>query len=161
MTVRVGHGRDLHRTDDGRPLVLGGVLIEEGPGLAGHSDADVLLHAITDALLGAIGRGDLGSHFPPDDPRWKDADSADFLRKALAWAESEGWELVNVDATVVAERPRLRPYVEHLRRRIAEILRVEPGAVNVKVKSGEGLGPIGAGLAMEAEAVVLVAKRTS
>ncbi len=159
MTLRVGHGRDLHRTDDSRPLVLGGVLIEEGPGLLGHSDADVLLHAITDALLGAIGAGDLGAHFPPDDPRWKDADSADFLRRALAMAQSAGWELVNVDATIVAERPRLRPYVEHIRTRIAEVLGADPGAVNVKVKSGEGFGPVGEGLAMEAEAVVLVARR--
>lgn len=154
--IRVGQGEDIHRVDDARTLVLGGVIIEEGPGLAGHSDADVLLHAITDAVLGAAALGDIGHYFPPSDPRYAHADSADFLRKALELAREEGWELVNIDSTVRAERPKLAPYIEHIRERIAEIAGVGAEAVSVKAKSGEGLDAVGRGEAMAATAVVLL-----
>ncbi len=157
--IRVGQGEDLHRVDDSRTLVLGGVIIEEGPGLAGHSDADVLLHAITDAVLGAAALGDIGHYFPPSDPRYAHADSADFLRKALALAREDGWELVNIDATVRAERPKLAPYIEHIRERIAEIAGVGAEAVSVKAKTGEGLDAVGRGEAMAATAVVLIERK--
>lgn len=158
MTIRVGHGEDLHRVDDSRTLVLGGVIIEEGPGLAGHSDADVLLHAITDAVLGAAALGDIGHYFPPNDPRYAHADSADFLRKALELAREAGWHVVNIDATVRTERPKLAPYITHIRERIAEIAALGAGEVSVKAKTGEGLGEIGRGEAMAATAVVLLAR---
>ena len=154
--IRVGQGEDVHRVDDARTLVLGGIIIEEGPGLAGHSDADVLLHAITDAVLGAAALGDIGHYFPPSDPRYAHADSADFLRKALELAREQGWELVNVDSTVRAEHPKLAPYIEHIRERIAEIAGIDPSAVSVKAKSGEGLDAVGRGEAMAATAVVLL-----
>lgn len=154
--IRVGLGTDLHRVDDGETLVLGGVIIEEGPGLAGHSDADVLLHAITDAVLGAAALGDIGQYFPPSDPRYAHADSADFLRKALELARWEGWEIGNVDCVVTTERPRLAPYMEHILERIAEILGCKVGQVSVKAKTNEGLDAIGRGEAMSAQAVVLL-----
>lgn len=158
MTFRVGLGEDLHRVDDARTLVLGGVIIEEGPGLAGHSDADVLLHAITDAVLGAAALGDIGHYFPPSDPRYAHADSADFLRKALALAREAGWTLVNVDSTVRTEKPKLAPYITLIRERIVEITGLTVGVVSVKAKTAEGLGEIGRGEAMAATAVVLLAK---
>lgn len=154
--IRVGQGEDMHRIDEGRTLVLGGVIIEEGPGLAGHSDADVLLHAITDAILGAAALGDIGHHFPPSDPRYRDADSADFLRHALKLARADGWQLVNVDSTVRAERPKLAPYIEHMRTRLAEIAAVAVDQVSIKAKTAEGLDAIGRGEAMAATAIVLL-----
>lgn len=154
--MRVGIGEDLHRVDDARTLVLGGVIIEEGPGLSGHSDADVLLHAITDAVLGAAALGDIGHYFPPSDPRYAHADSADFLRKALELARTEGWEVANIDATVRTERPKLAPYMALIRERIAEIAGIELGQVSVKAKTAEGLDAIGRGEAMAATAVVLL-----
>lgn len=153
---RVGIGEDVHRIDDARTLVLGGVIIEEGPGLSGHSDADVLLHAITDAVLGAAALGDIGHFFPPSDPRYAHADSADFLRVALRLAREAGWELANVDSTVRAERPKLAPYIEIMRERIAEIAGVFVGQVSVKAKTAEGLDSVGRGEAMFATAVVLL-----
>lgn len=155
--MRIGQGEDIHRVDEGRALVLGGVIIEEGPGLAGHSDADVLIHAITDAVLGALALGDIGQHFAPTDPRFAGADSADFLRAAMKMARAAGWELVNLDATVRAERPKLAPYIPHIRQRLAEIAGVDPGAVSVKAKTAEGLGAVGRGEAMAATAAVLLA----
>ena len=154
--MRVGMGEDLHRIDDARTLVLGGVIIEEGPGLSGHSDADVLLHAITDAVLGAAALGDIGHYFPPSDPRYAHADSADFLRVALKLAREAGWEVANIDSTVRTERPRLAPYIAHIRERIAEICGIEVGQVSVKAKTAEGLDAIGRGDAMAASAVVLL-----
>jgi 2-C-methyl-D-erythritol 2,4-cyclodiphosphate synthase len=154
--MRVGLGEDLHRIDDSRTLVLGGVIIEEGPGLAGHSDADVLLHAITDAILGAAALGDIGHYFPPSDPRYAHADSADFLRVALKLAREGGWDVGNIDSTVRAERPKLAPYIEHIRERIAEIVGVDVGRVSVKAKTAEGLDAVGRGEAMAASAVVLL-----
>ena len=156
MSIRVGQGEDIHRIDDARTLVIGGVIIEEGPGLAGHSDADVLLHAITDAILGAAALGDIGHYFPPSDPRYAHADSADFLRKALALAREQGWAVINIDSTVRAERPKLSPYIRHIRERIAEITGLETGAVSVKAKTSEGLDAVGRGEAMSATAVVLI-----
>ena len=153
--IRVGIGEDIHRVDDGRTLVLGGVIIEEGPGLSGHSDADVLLHAITDAVLGAAALGDIGQYFPPSDPRFAHADSADFLRKALELARAAGWELANIDSTVRTEKPRLRPYIEHMRERVAEIASVTVGQVGIKAKTAEGLDAVGRGEALFATAVVL------
>jgi 2-C-methyl-D-erythritol 2,4-cyclodiphosphate synthase len=155
---RVGVGEDVHRVDRARTLVLGGVIIEEGPGLAGHSDADVLLHAITDAVLGAAGLGDIGRYFPPSDPRYAHADSADFLRKAVELARDAGWELGNVDATVRTEQPKLAPYIPHIRERVGEIAGLPPGCVSVKAKTGEGLDAVGRGEAMAATAVVLIGR---
>ncbi len=154
--MRVGIGEDIHRIDDARTLVLGGVIIEEGPGLSGHSDADVLLHAITDAILGAAALGDIGHYFPPSDPRYAHADSADFLRKALELARADGREVANIDATVRTERPKLAPYITHIRERIAEIAALDPGQVSVKAKTGEGLDAVGRGEAMSAIAIVLL-----
>ena len=136
--------------------MLGGIIIEEGPGLAGHSDADVLLHAITDAVLGAAALGDIGHYFPPGDPRYAHADSADFLRKALALAREAGWELANVDSTVRTERPKLAPYISHIRERVAEIAGVMVDQVSVKAKTSEKLDAVGRGEAMFAAAVVLL-----
>ena len=153
---RVGQGEDIHRIDEARTLVLGGIIIEEGPGLAGHSDADVLLHAITDAVLGAAALGDIGHYFPPGDPRYAHADSADFLRKALALAREAGWELANVDSTVRTERPKLAPYISHIRERVAEIAGVMVDQVSVKAKTSEKLDAVGRGEAMVAAAVVLL-----
>ncbi|MBI5949608.1 MAG: 2-C-methyl-D-erythritol 2,4-cyclodiphosphate synthase [Chloroflexi bacterium] len=156
MSYRVGIGEDIHRIDDARTLVLGGVIIEEGPGLAGHSDADVLLHAITDAVLGAAALGDIGHYFPPSDPRYAHADSADFLRQALRLAREAGWEVANIDATVRTERPKLAPYIQHMRERIAEIAGVGAGQVSVKAKTAEGLDAVGRREAMAATAAVLL-----
>jgi 2-C-methyl-D-erythritol 2,4-cyclodiphosphate synthase len=156
---RIGIGEDLHRVDDSRTLVLGGVIIEEGPGLAGHSDADVLLHAITDAVLGAAALGDIGQYFPPSDPRYAHADSADFLRVALRLAREAGWEVANIDSTVRAERPRLAPYIGHIRERIAEIAGISVGQVSVKAKTSEGLDAVGRGEAMFATAIVMLEPR--
>lgn len=154
--MRIGIGEDIHRIDDARTLVLGGVIIEEGPGLAGHSDADVLLHAITDAVLGAGALGDIGRHFPTSDPGYAHADSADFLRVALRLAREAGYEVANIDATVSAERPKLAPYITHIRERIAEIAGIDVGQVSVKAKTAEGLDAVGRGEAMSAKAAVLL-----
>ena len=154
--MRIGMGEDLHRVEEGRTLVLGGVTIEGPVGLAGHSDADVLLHAITDAVLGAAGKGDLGAHFPSSDERWAGADSTLFLAEALRMAREEGWSLANVDATVRAERPRLAAHLPAIRERVAQIAGVEAARVNVKAKSGEGLDAVGRGEAIGATAVVLL-----
>jgi 2-C-methyl-D-erythritol 2,4-cyclodiphosphate synthase len=147
--------------DDARTIVLGGVINEEGPGLSGNSDADVLMHAITDAILGAAALGDIGHYFPASDPRYAHADSADFLRKALELAREAGWELVNIDSTVRAERPKLAPYIDHIRQRIAEIAGIDPGAVSVKAKTNEGLDAVGRGEAMAASAVTLLSRGDS
>jgi len=157
--MRIGIGEDLHRVDDGRTLVIGGVIVEEGPGLSGHSDADVLLHAITDAVLGAAALGDIGHYFPPSDPRYAHADSADFLRKALELAREAGYEVSNIDGTVRTERPKLAPYIPHIRERIAEIAGIEVGRVSVKAKTSEGLDAVGRGEAMAAVAAVLLEER--
>jgi 2-C-methyl-D-erythritol 2,4-cyclodiphosphate synthase len=153
---RIGIGHDTHRLADGRPLVLGGVRVESERGGEGHSDADALSHAITDALLGALCEGDIGVHFPDSDPRWKDADSLQLLARVVWLASQRGFRVVNVDATVMLERPRLRPYMEEMRARLAEVLGVSVECVSVKAKTGEGLDAVGAGAAVTAQAVVLL-----
>lgn len=154
---RIGIGNDIHKLVAGRPLLLGGVSIASERGGEGHSDADVLLHAITDALLGALCEGDLGVHFPDTDPQWKDAHSLDLLSRVTWLAHERGLHVVNVDATVTLERPKLRPYMPAIREKIAETLGVELACVSVKAKTNEGLDAIGQGLAVAAQAVVLLA----
>ncbi|MCY3920286.1 MAG: 2-C-methyl-D-erythritol 2,4-cyclodiphosphate synthase [Chloroflexi bacterium] len=156
---RVGQGSDAHRFGAGRPLVLGGVTIAGGDGLAGHSDADVLTHAIIDALLGAAGLGDIGTHFPSDDPAWEGADSLDLLRRTVASLEQRGYRVGNVDATVVAERPRLRPHVAAMRARLAAALAVEPDAVSVKATTADGMGALGRAEGIQAQAIALIRPR--
>ena len=158
---RVGLGHDRHRLVAGRKLILGGVTIDHDRGLEGHSDADVLLHAITDALLGALGLGDIGEWFPNTDPQWAAADSAVFLQAVLDETEVRGWEIANVDCTVHAERPKISPYKETIARRLAELLHIEREQVNVKAKTGEQVGPIGREEAIDADAVVLLARKES
>ena len=156
MSGRVGIGVDVHRLVAGRDLVLGGVTIDSDVGLDGHSDADALLHAVTDAVLGACGEGDIGELFPPSDPRWKDTPSRAFLEDAAGRAAAKGLAVVNVDAVVITERPKLAPHKERIRASIASILGIEPGRVSVKAKTWEGLGPVGEGRALEVRAVVLL-----
>ena len=150
---RIGLGTDSHRVSAQRPLILGGVRIEEGPGLEGHSDADVLTHAIIDALLGAAALGDIGQHFPAGAPRWKDADSQDLLRYTVAMLAQQGYRVGNVDATVIAQRPRLRPFVTEMRERLAQALQVPTEAVSVKATTTEGMGALGRVEGMQAQAV--------
>lgn len=155
---RVGEGHDTHRTISGRPLVLGGVTIPFEFGLDGHSDADVLLHAVIDALLGAAGRGDIGEWFPNDDPEWKGADSSGLLQHVWSTLQADGWELLNLDCTVSCERPRLRDHKAAIRDRVAALLEVDAAQINVKAKSGEKVGPVGRGESMAADAVVLLTR---
>ncbi len=154
--MRVGIGYDAHRFEEGRPLVLGGVSIPDHPGLSGFSDGDALCHAITDALLGAVGAGDIGRHFPPGDERWRDADSLELLRRAVGILEGRNYQVVNVDATVVCEKPRIAPHGSAIRERLGEVLRIGPGGVSVKGKTNEGLGWLGAGEGIAVHAVALV-----
>ncbi len=156
MDVRVGQGWDVHPLVPGRPLILGGVTIPHAMGLHGHSDADALLHAITDALLGAAGMGDIGGMFPDSDARWKGADSRVLLRSALAAVQAAGWQVVNVDSTVIAQAPRIAPHVAAMRANIAADLGVAPDAVNIKGKTAERLGFVGRGEGIATEAVVLL-----
>jgi len=153
---RVGEGWDVHALVPGRPLWLGGVQVPHHSGLLGHSDADVLLHAITDALLGAAGLGDIGTWFPDTDARYKGADSAVLLAEAARGVREAGYALANVDCTVVAQAPRLADYKPLMRERIASVLGLAPDQVNVKAKTAEKMGPVGEGLSMEARAVVLL-----
>ena len=155
--MRVGIGHDTHRLAEGRPLLLGGVRVEHPRGLVGHSDADVVLHAVTDALLGAAGLGDIGDAYPDTDPRWRDADSALFLRETLARLNREGWRVVNLDVIVFAQEPKLGPVKARVRDSLAGLLHLDPGAVNVKAKTGERVGHIGRGEAVACQAVALLA----
>jgi 2-C-methyl-D-erythritol 2,4-cyclodiphosphate synthase len=150
---RSGIGWDVHRLASGRRLILGGIEIPSEFGLEGHSDADVLSHAITDAILGAAALGDIGMHFPDTDPRWAGANSLDFLRHAVALAKAEGFRLVNVDANVILERPKLKEFRQAIREKLAEVLNVAPGQVSVKFKTAEKLGAVGEGRSAEAQAV--------
>ena len=156
MGSRVGMGFDAHPFAPGRPLRLGGVAIPHDAGLEGHSDGDALLHALTDAVLGAAGAGSIGDHFPPNDPTWKGADSATFLRKAGELARERGFEVGNVDAVVVAEAPKLAPHAAAIRRRVAEILGTPPEAISVRGTSANGLGFTGRRDGIAAMAVVLL-----
>lgn len=156
--IRIGQGYDVHRLVEGRRLILGGVEISHTMGLDGHSDADVLLHAITDAILGAVAAGDIGQWFPPSDATFRDADSADLLRAVLTSETLKGWRVVNLDATVVAESPKLAPFIPEIRRTIADLLTVDPQAVSVKATTTEKLGPMGRGEGIAAMAVVLLSR---
>ena len=158
-TARVGIGYDLHRLVEGRPLVLGGVTVPAEKGLAGHSDADVLAHALTDAILGAIAQGDIGRHFPDTDPQWKGASSMAMLAHAVSLAAEAGYDIVNVDAVVIAERPKLAPHIETIRASLAAVLGIQAARISVKGKTNEGVDAIGRGEAMAVHAVVLVAGR--
>jgi 2-C-methyl-D-erythritol 2,4-cyclodiphosphate synthase len=153
---RIGIGHDTHRLVEGRQLVLGGVQITSERGGDGHSDADALSHALADAILGALCEGDLGVHFPDHDPQWKDADSLHLLSRVMWLAGERGFHVVNIDAIVSLENPKLRPYVLTMREKIAEILGIEVGCVSIKAKTGEGLDAVGHGLAVTAQAIVLL-----
>ena len=157
MKTRIGLGRDLHVLAEGKPFLLGGVEIPFPKGEIGHSDGDVLAHAVTDAFLGAAALGDIGEFFPPGDIAWKDADSMELLRKSWAKVKEKGWHLVNLDCCVICEEPKILPYREKIRASLAAALETDVESVFVKGKTGEGLGPIGEGKAVEAEAVCLLA----
>lgn len=151
---RIGFGNDVHRLVRGRPLVLGGVAIEGELGLLGHSDADVLTHAVMDAVLGAVGKGDIGLHFPDTDPSFRDADSLELLREVAGVMRGEGYRVNNLDATIVAQRPKLASHIPLMRERLAGVLEVPSALVNIKATTSEGLGYCGRGEAIEAYAVV-------
>lgn len=154
--LRIGEGWDTHALVTGRPLILGGVTIAHTHGLLGHSDADALLHALTDALLGAAGLGDIGRHFPDTDAAFKGADSVVLLQEAARRVREQGWSIVNLDSTIVAQAPKLAPHIPAMRARIAQALGLDEGAVNVKAKTAEKMGPVGEGRAIEARAVCLL-----
>jgi 2-C-methyl-D-erythritol 2,4-cyclodiphosphate synthase len=156
--MRVGSGYDIHRLGADRPLMLGGVRIDGVPGLIGHSDADAVLHAVIDALLGAAALGDIGSHFPPSDERYRDVDSVVLLRQVVAELHRGGYRIENIDVTVLAERPRIRPHAEAMRRVIANALGVDDGQVSIKGKTNEGLDAVGRGEAIAAWAVALLTR---
>jgi len=158
--VRVGLGHDTHRLEAGRPLILGGVRINHPRGLIGHSDADVVLHAVADALLGAAALGDIGEHFPDTDPEWKDLDSAKLLIHVVREVAIAGWRTSNCDIIIHAQEPKLVPYKAEIRANVARLLGVEIGSVNVKAKTGERVGPIGRAEAISCEAVVLIESTT-
>jgi len=155
---RIGYGNDLHRLVEDRPLIIGGVEIDSPVGAEGHSDADVLTHAITDAILGTLALGDIGMHFSDKDERWKDADSFVFLRYTVGLIKECGFSVVNVDSTVSLEHPKLRPYMDEMREKLSVALEVETNCVSVKAKTGEGVDAVGTGRAIRAEAVVLLIK---
>ena len=155
--TRVGFGYDSHRLVEGRQLVLGGVPIEHATGLSGHSDGDAVLHAVTDAILGALAAGDIGQWFPDSDEQWKDADSATFVSEAVSFAGDKGYVVANCDVVILAEAPALGPHREAMQRRIAELLRCEPDAVGVKAKTNERMGFVGRGEGIAAMAAVLLA----
>ena len=159
MNLRVGEGWDTHALVTGRPLVLGGVTIPHTHGLLGHSDADALLHAITDAILGAAGLGDIGRHFPDTDPAFKGADSVRLLQEAARRVREAGWALVNVDSTIVAQAPKMAPHIPAMCERIAAALGLAADAVNVKAKTAEKMGPVGEGRAIETRAVCLLVRQ--
>jgi 2-C-methyl-D-erythritol 2,4-cyclodiphosphate synthase len=158
MNIRIGEGWDVHALVPGRKLILGGVEIAHSAGLLGHSDADVLLHAITDAVLGAAGLGDIGRHFPDTDAQFKGANSSVLLQEAMRRVRAQGWDLVNVDSTIVAQAPKLAPHMAAINAGVAQALGVALDQVNVKAKTAEKLGPVGMGQSMEARAVALLHK---
>lgn len=157
--MRIGQGWDVHRTIAGRPLILGGVTIPSDFGLDGHSDADILSHAITDALLGAAALGDIGMHFPDNDPQWKGADSKQFLAFAAWLVRDKGYEIVNVDTTVILERPKLKDFRLPIREALATTMGLNVNCVSVKFKTAERVGPVGEGKSAEAQAIVMIEKR--
>jgi len=156
--MRIGVGYDLHRLEPGRPLVIGGVRIPHEMGLIGHSDADVLCHAITDAILGACAEGDIGRHFPDTDPKWKDADSIDLLTRAVEIVRQAGFTVSNVDAVVIAEQPKIFPYIERMRQTLAAAMGIDVSAVSVKGKTNEKVGALGRNEAIAVHAVALISE---
>jgi 2-C-methyl-D-erythritol 2,4-cyclodiphosphate synthase len=156
MKISIGEGWDTHALVEGRPLILGGVQIPFAKGLLGHSDADALLHAITDALFGAAAMGDIGTHFPDTDDAFKGADSLTLLREAARLVRAKGYAIGNIDSTVIAQAPKLAPFIAAMRQNIAQALIIDADCVNVKAKTAEKMGPVGEGLAIEARAVVLL-----
>jgi 2-C-methyl-D-erythritol 2,4-cyclodiphosphate synthase len=156
--IRTGLGWDNHRIASALPLILGGVRIDSDFGLEGHSDADVLTHAITDAILGAAALGDIGMHFPDSDPKWKGVGSLLFLKHACDLAKREGWSICNVDSTVILERPKLKDYRMAIRTRLAETAGIEPARISVKFKTSEKVGPVGEGRSAEAQAIVTLVR---
>jgi len=161
MTMRIGQGYDIHRMEEGRPCVLGGIRIEHTHGPAGHSDADVLLHAITDALLGAAALGDIGEHFPDTDPEFKGADSRELLKIVAGRVRDAGWGIVNIDASVLAEAPKLKPYKAAMRQSIASCLGISASNVNVKGKTNEGMDAVGERKAIVVHCVALLQRTSS
>lgn len=157
MGLRVGIGHDTHRLSEGRPLILGGLKIDHPRGLVGHSDADVVCHAVADALLGAAGLGDIGEHYPDTDPKWQGANSTHLLAEVVKWIQQKGWQTVNCDLTIHAQEPKLGPHKPAIRANLARILGVNESDINVKAKTGEHVGPIGRAEAIACEAVVLIA----
>ena len=157
--LKIGFGYDLHRLAAGRPLVLGGTEIPFSKGLAGHSDGDCLIHAVIDALLGAVGEGDIGQFFPDSDPAYKNIRSLELLKSVMAHLRSEGWEIVNIDTVVVAEEPQLGPYTEKMKEVLCPVVGVGKSALGIKAKTNEGLGLIGQGKAMACWAVALIQRR--
>ncbi|MBD2425728.1 2-C-methyl-D-erythritol 2,4-cyclodiphosphate synthase [Phormidium sp. FACHB-1136] len=157
MAIRIGNGYDIHRLVEGRPLILGGVTLPHSHGLDGHSDADVLTHAIMDALLGALSLGDIGLYFPPGDPEWAGADSLKLLAQVNAMVQERGWTVGNVDSVIVAEQPKMKPHIEAMRTQLATVLGVDPSQVGVKATTNEGLGPVGRqeGIAVHAVALLV------
>ena len=159
VTIRVGQGFDIHRLIEGQPLILGGINIPFPKGLLGHSDGDVVLHAVSDAILGALGAGDIGQHFPDTDPRLKDANSAKLLEEIVRLLRERGYEVVNLDLTIHAEQPKLAPFTSDIERMLAELVEAPADRVNFKAKTNEGLDAIGRGEAIAASAIVLIDKR--
>lgn len=155
--LRIGFGTDIHRLVSGRPLIIGGVQIDSDLGAEGHSDADVLMHAVTDALLGALALGDIGMHFPNTAERWKNAASSEFVLHAFGLITEKGFRVTNIDANINLEAPKLRPYIEHMRHNISKIVQIEIDRVSVKAKSGEEVDAVGEGRAISANATVLLA----
>ena len=158
MMFRIGQGFDVHQLTEGRPLIIGGITIPYEKGLLGHSDADVLLHTVSDACLGAIGEGDIGRHFPDTDPNFKDADSAKLMEHVWQLVKDKGYELVNADCTIIAQKPKMAPYIEQMRARIAELLEAAPEQINVKATTTEKLGFTGRGEGIASQVVVLLKK---
>ncbi|MCC3358858.1 2-C-methyl-D-erythritol 2,4-cyclodiphosphate synthase [Bacillus sp. REN16] len=158
---RIGQGFDVHQLVEGRPLIIGGITIPYEKGLLGHSDADVLLHTVSDACLGAIGEGDIGKHFPDTDPNYKDADSAKLQQHVWNLVKEKGYKLGNIDCTIIAQKPKMAPYIEQIRERIAQLLEADPAQVNVKATTTEKLGFTGRGEGIAAQVAVLLQKADS
>ncbi|GAB4478966.1 MAG: 2-C-methyl-D-erythritol 2,4-cyclodiphosphate synthase [Elainellaceae cyanobacterium] len=158
MAIRIGNGYDIHRLVGDRPLILGGIQIDHELGLLGHSDADVLTHAIMDAMLGALSLGDIGHYFPPTDPQWAGADSLKLLEQVHALIQSQGWQIGNIDSVIVAERPKLKPHIKVMRDRLATLLQIAPDQIGIKATTNEKLGPVGREEGIAAYAVALLVK---